>query len=98
MVEIGLISGAPKENYDFWRNKKVTGENYEDSITVLDPVVVGFHGASTTFKPDSLSYLESNGQSVCPESLYEAQLALRYGRQPNWVDQVKAEWIKLRQN
>ena len=91
-------TGAPKENYDFWRNKKVTGENYEDSITVLDPVVVGFHGASTTFKPDSLSYLESNGQSVCPESLYEAQLALRYGRQPNWVDQVKAEWIKLRQN
>jgi hypothetical protein len=68
---------------------------YVKSVTILNPIVVGLHGASTTLKPDSVAQQESTGQAVLPESLYEAQLTQRYGQLPAWVNQVKAEWEKL---
>ena len=49
---------------------------------VVTPIIVGFHGNSTTFDATKLQLLESMGQPVVPESLYEAQKALRAALPP----------------
>ena len=90
-------TGAAVANYDFWKMGVVTKGQYEytGSVIMVDPIVVGLHGAKTTIKPDSVMLMESSGQAVQPESLYEAQLEQRYGQLPAWVNQVKTEWEKL---
>jgi len=88
-------TGTAIANYDFWKMVPQPKSKYVDTVTILNPIVVGLHGASTTLKPDSVAHQESIGQAVLPESLYEAQLTKRYGKLPVWVTQVKAEWEKL---
>lgn len=90
-------TGEAVTDYDFWKMATVKKGRYiyVDSVTIVDPVVVGFRGAKTTIKADSVRHQESNGQPVLPASLYEAQLEQRYGQLPAWVNQVKAEWEKL---
>ena len=36
-----------------------------------------------------IGYLESTGKFVSPNSIYEAQLALRLGRVPAWLEKLK---------
>ncbi|MBN2641404.1 MAG: DUF4955 domain-containing protein [Victivallales bacterium] len=74
-------------HYDFW----VEGKNN----CFVKPVLVGFHGEPATFNKDSLEVFESYGKPVQPESLYEAQLALRLGRTPAWIEQLRKEHKKL---
>ena len=57
----------------------------------LPPVVVGFHGHSVTFDKTQTKYMESNGTSVQPESLYEEQLKKRLGYVPGWLLELKAK-------
>ena len=57
----------------------------------LPPVVVGFHGHSVTFDETQTKYMESNGTSVQPESLYEEQLKKRLGYVPGWLLELKAK-------
>lgn len=59
----------------------------------VTPIVVGAHGQAVNFltsgtgRVDSLEY---NGRDdVTPHSLYEAQLKLRLGYLPAWVDEVR---------
>ncbi|MCU0791504.1 MAG: DUF4955 domain-containing protein [Opitutaceae bacterium] len=87
-------TGKAVANYDFWNLQPRPGSKYVNSLTALDPVVVGLHGARTTIKPSS-ARVESEGRAVEPESLYEAQLRLRLGHLPPWVDEVKAGWERL---
>lgn len=58
---------------------------------IVPPIVVGFHGAGTTFKPDEVQVLESLGTPVTPESLFEEQLTLRLGELPEWIKKLKQE-------
>ena len=58
---------------------------------VVPPIIVGFHGAGTTFNEDEIQVLESLGTPVIPESLFEAQLTLRLGKLPEWINNVKKE-------
>lgn len=74
-------------HYDFWVKDK--------NNRFVKPIFVGFHGEPATFNPDSLQILESQGKPVLPESLFEAQLALRLGNPPAWIEQVKTEHLKL---
>lgn len=61
----------------------------------LPPIIVGFHGAQVNFSEEDeqgnrqLEYLESNGQAVEPQSLYEAQLRKRLGYVPGWLNSLK---------
>lgn len=57
----------------------------------MPPIIVGFHGAQVTFdeSPEQVAYLESNGTSVEPYSLYEAQLRERLGYVPAWLNSLK---------
>lgn len=58
---------------------------------VMPPIIVGFHGEAVNFDadPSQTKYLESNGAIVGPESLYEAQLRLRLGYVPAWLNSLK---------
>ena len=55
----------------------------------MPPVVVGFHGQSTTFDESQMLVNSSNGIPVNPESLYEAQLKERLGAVPAWLESLK---------
>lgn len=61
----------------------------------LPPIIVGFHGAPVNFALTDeqgnrqVEYLESNGQAVEPQSLYEAQLRKRLGYVPGWLNSLK---------
>jgi hypothetical protein len=75
--------------YDFWRKGK--------NNCYVKPIVVGFHGTKAVFAVDKLEILESQGQRVKPDSLYEAQLEQRLGQIPAWVGEVKREYAQLSQ-
>lgn len=58
---------------------------------IYPPIVVGTHGQSVTFSKEEgqLTYEESTGSKVYPESLYEAQLKRRLGKLPAWIKTLK---------
>lgn len=62
---------------------------------IMPPIIVGFHGGAVNFAltdengDKQLEYLESNGQAVEPQSLYEAQLRERLGFVPGWLNSLK---------
>lgn len=76
-------------NYDFW---KMSGRGMYWGFSVVNPIVVGLHGSSTTFNEENLGYLESLGQAVLPGSLYEAQLKFRLKKTPKWIPETLLEW------
>ncbi len=63
--------------------------NASDGWRFLNPIMVGFNGASVTFDSSQLLYEESTSAAVYPESLYEAQLEKRLGSLPSWLTQLK---------
>ena len=62
----------------------------------VKPLFVGLHGKPVTLKEDSVEANECPGSLVTPESLYEAQLALRLGKLPDWVGSARKEWEAIR--
>ncbi|MEN7550585.1 DNRLRE domain-containing protein [Rapidithrix thailandica] len=79
--------------YNLWND---CGGNY-CGLTVVNPIVVGYHGGGGAgFDQNHVKYEESNGTKVFPESLYEAQLEYRLGTAPSWVSQTLNEWDSLR--
>ena len=81
--------GGNPTHYDFWDINKRYG-------FILQPIIVGFHGNPATFNEDNVQILESNGSSVEPASLFEAQLELRMGSVPVWLNALRTEWETLR--
>jgi hypothetical protein len=77
--------GKPIENYSYWRDDVEWGRQ-------IKPMIVGWHGAPTTFKSETCEVVESLGKAVSPASLYEAQLEKRLGRVPSWLLEAKQEW------
>ena len=61
----------------------------------VKPLFVGLHGKPVALQEDALAGNESPGRAVQPESLYEAQLALRLGKTPGWVEAAKKDWEKV---
>jgi hypothetical protein len=80
----GGDSGA---EYSFWG----------DRPWFVKPFLVGLHGNPVRVDEETVKTNESQGQSVSPESLYEAQLAHRLGTIPAWVGMARREWEELRQ-
>ncbi|HLD54247.1 MAG TPA: DUF4955 domain-containing protein [Sediminibacterium sp.] len=73
-------------NFDFWPTVE---ENKWWRMPF--PILVGYHGANTSFVKSHLKYAESMGERVNPSSLYEAQLLLRLGQLPQWLTSLKSE-------
>ena len=61
----------------------------------VKPLFVGLHGKPVTLLAEALEGNECQGDKVAPESLYEAQLALRLGKVPDWVEAAKKDWEKV---
>jgi len=81
--------GTDKEPIDFWEYSK------NGIAKFVKPLFVGLHGKPVSLKEGSLLSNESQGQPVSPESLYEAQLALRLGSLPEWIGAMRSEWNNL---
>ena len=68
---------------------------WSDSDTwwkIFPPIVVGTHGMNVKFPgkgQQQVTYEESTGMKVSPESLYEAQLRERLGYVPGWLNALK---------
>lgn len=68
---------------------------WSDSDTwwkIFPPIVVGTHGMNVKFsgkEQQQITYEESTGMKVSPESLYEAQLRERLGYVPGWLNALK---------
>lgn len=68
---------------------------WSDSDTwwkIFPPIVVGTHGMNVKFpskEQQQVTYEESTGMKVSPESLYEAQLRERLGYVTGWLNALK---------
>ncbi len=79
--------GASVGTYNFWG---IQGSgDYPARATIVGPDIIGYHGASVTFK--NAGAVLSQGVPVRPASLYEAQLSLRLGSTPAWIAQAMEE-------
>jgi len=67
-------------DFEFWSTKTWYWK-------IVPPIVVGFHGAGTTFKKEDVQIVESLGTPVQPKSLFEEQLKLRLGKLPKWISE-----------
>ena len=81
--------GSDVSPVDFWSTTSKVAK-------FAKPWMVGLTGKPLSFVDEHLGVNDSPGVAVAPESLYEAQLALRLGRAPEWVETAKAEWAALR--
>jgi hypothetical protein len=61
----------------------------------VKPLFVGLHGKPVTLVAEALEGNECQGEKVAPDSLYEAQLALRLGKVPDWVGSARKDWEKV---
>ena len=68
--------------FDFWSHTSYWWQ-------LMPPIIVGFHGEPTQFDQSQVRLDYSNGTPVTPESLYEAQLMLRLGAVPTWLNELK---------
>ena len=77
-------------SHDFWPLGKPYGY-------FMPPVIAGLHGEVVQLKDaaQKVQALESLGKTVVPESLFEAQLALRLGGLPQWVQQHSGQFENL---
>ena len=79
--------GTEPKHYDYWGG---------GSGMIVLPIIIGFHGNSATFNESTLEILESQGRRVDPESLFDAQLELRLGTIPDWLNNLRTEWETIR--
>lgn len=82
--------GEPTQNFDFWRADPFAYDRY------IEPLIVGFEGNGASFVEERLGTLESFGNAVTPASLYEAQMAMRLGAVPAWIERAKRDWDIIR--
>ncbi len=62
--------------WNFWNG--LTEAHYSfKSNSLIDPNIIGLHGQPATVNLETVGLLDSVGEDVLPESLYEAQLARR---------------------
>ncbi len=78
-------------NIAFWEDH--VNPPYGNYPKIVKPNIIGWQGNSTFLK-STLGIFENYQQAVTPESLYEAQLTLRLGTLPEWVNAAKKEWYR----
>lgn len=79
-------------NQGTWNSDFKWWDAGNDYWKIYPPIVVGVNGVDSDFFTDEenqLTYEESTGIKVTPESLYEAQLQKRLGYVPAWLNALK---------
>lgn len=74
--------------YDFWQENKPN--------RFVKPIIAGITGNNFGFKDGTLQIIEGMGKQVKPSSLYRAQLELRLGKLPKWLEQAQSEYDTLK--
>lgn len=69
-------------NYEFWDTK-------DKWLKIPQPIIAGFKSENIKFNEEQLKYAESLNGYTSPESLYEAQLELRLGKLPEWLEKIR---------
>lgn len=80
---------ATKVTYDTGKNKFGWWDSASYWWKFLPPTIVGFHGQSINFDETQMERNENPNTIVEPYSLYEAQLRLRLGYVPAWLNSLK---------
>lgn len=83
---------ATKVVYDpGWNGKWIWWDDNNQWWKNLPPVIVGWSGETVSFdtSENQIKYYESLDAPVSPNSLYEAQLKLRLGYVPAWLNALK---------
>lgn len=83
---------ATKVVYDpGWNGKWIWWDDNNQWWKNLPPVIVGWSGETVSFdtSENQIKYFESLNAPVSPNSLYEAQLKLRLGYVPAWLNALK---------
>lgn len=85
------VTGTTDEKKQDFANGFTWWGNSDLWWKIYPPVVVGMHGQPVTFSQEGqqLTYEESTGTRVTPESLYEAQMEKRLGAIPAWLEALK---------
>lgn len=68
-------TNSPIKDFEFWPTSSPWWK-------IPNPIIVGFRGNGTTFNKEQVGHMEPGGKFVTPNSLYEAQLALRLKKLP----------------
>ena len=95
----GAVKNLPNHGMHLvlWNFKEIDGPDQDFRFVAPDskywrfvpPIVVGFHGAGTTFHSGQVGVIESLGEPARPESLFEAQLKHRLGALPDWMLKIR---------
>lgn len=75
-----------------WNNKWIWwNDAYDGWWKNMPPIIVGWNGTQVPFdtSENQIKYFESLNAPVSPNSLYEAQLKLRLGYVPAWLNALK---------
>ena len=85
------VTGTTDENNKDYSASFKWWDNADKWWKIYPPIVVGTHGKPVSFSQEEgqLTYEESTGVKVSPESLYEAQLEKRLGFVPAWLQELK---------
>lgn len=83
-------AGKVYQDFDWWEPRK--GKQKYSGTKIVKPIIVGYHGLKTTFKPETCQIIESQGKPVKPKSLYISQLESRLGKKPEWIDKAKGQY------
>jgi hypothetical protein len=83
-------AGKVFENYDFWEPRR--GKRRYSGAKIVKPFIIGYHGKPTTFLKNNCEVVESYGKPVSPASLYKAQLELRLGKLPKWLQDAEKQY------
>ena len=84
---LNVTGTTDEKGQNFWKNDFHWWLSGDKWWKIYTPIVVGTHGQAVTFSQEEgqLTYEESTGVKVTPESLYEAQLQNRLGYVPAWL-------------
>lgn len=91
-------TGPEVYKLDYWDIDKPDHiiSHSESFLTAVNPIIIGYQGPAKEYVKDSVGYMESFGKHVKqPASLYEAQLAMRLGKTPKWLEVYLGKWQKL---
>lgn len=88
---LNVTGTTDEKGQNFWKDDFHWWLSGDKWWKIYPPIVVGTHGQPVTFTSDAdqLTYEESTGVKVTPESLYEAQLQKRLGYVPAWLNALK---------
>ena len=88
------VGNHHKDKFNFWDIDAPKNKPYT-FLTAVNPILVGYEGSVEGYLDEHTGHVASFGKHVPLESLYEAQLAQRLGKRPEWLETALSSWELL---